>query len=420
MAEIAIEQALYGGQGEGGYRFLARSPGVPDDWLPEAQRLCAGFGERPAGVSCPSAVFAQPLTRDRVAVVQVADQPGADDAGRPGVLGFRLLILPADGYARLGGDPFALADRFPPDWEARGELPALAVPAEAPRRTLAEVRDVLSRHRQMQPTLLGAAQTLVDGGRVAFERSAPDADLLRALWALLPTGARPRLWPASYAFGNALGFDALAAPRADGPEYAGYVFESQAGDYPEGNYELSLQVAAETGDQAALDALFSRGGPREAWRMGLLLLGAAVALTVLMGLLRAPRPEPPAPDARPKPAAPSRPDLPPPKSFAPPNEAERERLTEALTRLAGQTGVEVSRPATAEALLDALDAHLGPRDPARDTARLTKDGSPEWRLRVLLWKHGVPGYNDRGLTPPELVERLEKQLVEASGAPKKP
>ena len=30
---MVIEQALYGGQDAGGYRFLARSPGFGDDWL---------------------------------------------------------------------------------------------------------------------------------------------------------------------------------------------------------------------------------------------------------------------------------------------------------------------------------------------------------------------------------------------------
>src|SRR5436309_9770301 len=119
MPEILLEQALYGGHDSGGYRFLARSPGFLDDWLPEAERLCIGFGERPAGVSCPAAVFARPLGPRHVAVVQVADQ-GRDDAGRPGALGFHLLVLPRALYADLGGDPFFVADHFPPPWAARG------------------------------------------------------------------------------------------------------------------------------------------------------------------------------------------------------------------------------------------------------------------------------------------------------------
>src|SRR5207237_215461 len=110
-------------------------------------------------------------------------------------------------------------------------------------------------------TLLGAAQALVDGGPVVFERPAPDPDLVRRLWLLLPASTRAELWPAEFAPANALGFDLLVTPKA-GDDCAGYLSEQQAGDYPEGRYELNLQIAAEAGDQAALDALFARrSGP---------------------------------------------------------------------------------------------------------------------------------------------------------------
>src|SRR5262249_48904441 len=125
MTDIYIEQALYGGQAARGYRFLARSEGFVDDWLPEAERLCAGFGERPAGVACPAAVFAQPFGKDYVAVVQVADQ-GIDDAGRPGALAFHIVVVPRGAYSHGIGDPFLVADRFPPPWSARGYLPVLS------------------------------------------------------------------------------------------------------------------------------------------------------------------------------------------------------------------------------------------------------------------------------------------------------
>src|SRR5262245_57710957 len=138
MEEITIEQAVYGGHGQGGYRFLARSTGFPDDWLPGAERLCTGFGDRPAGVACPAAVFAQPFGNRHVAVVQVADQ-GADDTGRPGALGFYLLIIPRSAYAWLGGDPFRIAERFPPPWQSRGDLPPLTwATGPLPPRTVAD------------------------------------------------------------------------------------------------------------------------------------------------------------------------------------------------------------------------------------------------------------------------------------------
>src|SRR5262249_42791928 len=135
MSTTVIEQALYGNSETGGFRFLGRSPGFRDEWLPSAEGLCAGFGDRPAGVACPACVFAQPFGPRHVAVVQAADL-GYDDAKRPGALGFYLLVLTRRDYTDLTGDPFLLAERFPADWKARGDLPALSWPEEPlPPRT---------------------------------------------------------------------------------------------------------------------------------------------------------------------------------------------------------------------------------------------------------------------------------------------
>ena len=41
MADISIEQAIYGNTDSGGFRFLARSPGFVDSWLAHAERICA-------------------------------------------------------------------------------------------------------------------------------------------------------------------------------------------------------------------------------------------------------------------------------------------------------------------------------------------------------------------------------------------
>src|SRR5689334_20198285 len=114
MADFLLEQAIYGTGASGGYQFLAHSPEFRDEWRPLAEQICTRFGDRPAGVTCPTCVFAQPFGRDHVAVVQVADQ-GVDDAGRPGALAFRLLLLPRRMYEHLG-DPFAIAERYPPPW----------------------------------------------------------------------------------------------------------------------------------------------------------------------------------------------------------------------------------------------------------------------------------------------------------------
>jgi hypothetical protein len=321
MADIPIEQALYGSQGPGGYRFLARSPGFRDEWLADAERLCMAFGDRPAGVRCPGCVFARPLGKGSVAVVQAADQ-GTDDTGRPGALGFYLLVLPRPGYVAIGGDPFAIADRYPPPWQARGDLPPLAwTEGPLPPRTVDQVRQVLQRPggesliddadlpRGGSQVMLGGCQALVDGGRLVFERPAPDTDLLRGLWTLLPGSTRANLWPASFAFGNALHFDALVVPRARPEDYPDYKTEQEAADYPEGRYELALQTAAEANNQPDLDALFARRSQSETFRLLLIVLGVLILLTVLIRFLPnfsggAPRPAPAATGAHgaPRPA----------------------------------------------------------------------------------------------------------------------
>jgi hypothetical protein len=417
MADITIEQGIYGGQDAGGYRFLARSSGFLDEWLPEATRLCTAFGERPAGVRCPGCVFAQPLGRGHVAVVQVADQ-GADDTGRPGALGFYLLVLARTDYVNLGGDPFLIAERFPPRWTARGDLPPLTWEGgPPPPRTVAQVQQVLQRPsgpslfkdaevpQGGSQVLLGGCQALVDSGRLVFERPAPDTDLLRDLWTLLPTSTRAALWPASFAFGNALHFHALVVPQVVPEEYPHYKTEAQAADYPEGRYELSVQTAAEAGNQKDLDALFARRSQTETFRLVVILVVVLLVVTAVIKWVipsNAPPPEPPATPAGQKAAL----DLPPAEQFHTLTADERQRLTAALEERAKQLGAAAAPGATAEQLIEAIDQKLGTPDRSRDPGPLRDQGPPQRQLRVLLWKHGVARYNDQRLNPVELVEQL--------------
>jgi hypothetical protein len=312
---IPVEQAVYRRQPGEAPALLARSPGFRDEWLPPVAGLLTGFGERPPGVACPAAVFARPLDRHAVAVVQVADLAGEGAAGPP--LGFRVLVLPRAAYARYLGDPFAVADRFPPSWAPAAPLGPLTLPAEPlPPRTVADVRAVLQRvkahalrededppteeeaHERAvaqaeSPALLGGVQVLVDGGKVVFERPAPDPGLIRGLWTLLPSSTRGKLWPASFAFGNALGFDALTVPEAAGGQYAGYTTEEQAADYPQGYYELRLQTAAEAGDQQELHALFNRRSSADTLRLALALLGILAVVVLVLRLTSPEAPERP-------------------------------------------------------------------------------------------------------------------------------
>ncbi len=257
MNDVAIEQIILRRIGDADCRVHAKSAGITDEWLSHVEHLCVGFGARPPAMKCPSAVFARPWLTNHVAVVQVSDLDGNS-------LGFRFLIVPVRVYFEYIGDPFAVAELFSPSWHMRGELPVLMWPEDALRaRTVDDVQRVLQRVDKengapMSPVLLGAAQALVDGSHIAFQRPGPDTTLLRDLWTLLPHSTRNHLWPASFAFGNSLGFDVLVAPEVNDEAYRSYLTEEQAADYPQGRYELSLQIAAEAGDQDELDALFAR------------------------------------------------------------------------------------------------------------------------------------------------------------------
>ncbi len=156
-------------------------------WMPEVERLCRGFGPRRPDVACSLAIFAQPFGARHVAVVQVADASS-------GALAFRFLVFPRRLYGTLIADPFRVSDAFPPNWDQTGALPTLewsnALP---PRRTVEQLQHVLQNGGS--PTLLGAVQGLVDGGRLVFERKAPATQLIRDLWQLLPTRRRRNSGP---------------------------------------------------------------------------------------------------------------------------------------------------------------------------------------------------------------------------------
>jgi len=424
MSAIVIEQAIYGNPERGGFRFLGRSPGFVDDWLPLAEKICTGFGDRPAGIACAGCVFAQPFGPRHIAVVQATDL-GSDDANRPGALGFRFLVLDRRGYTDLTGDPFLLAERFPPNWSARGDLAPLSWPDDAPpaRRTVAQVQAALQNGDS--PTLLGGTQALIDAGRLVFERPAPATDLLCRLWLLLPVSSRAHLWPASFAFGNALKFDVLVVPRADPENYADYIREEQAGDYPEGRYELALQIAAEAGDQRELDALFARRSSTQTVRLALVLLAAMAVLAVVMNFsTTSPRPSASGKrQAVTSPASGTVADLPALADYPPLNDDARRQLSQALRDLVRSKDLGATpEVASVDDLLTRVRARLlAPETPEAVRQRLQKIPStdpPEKQLRGWLWALGVEGYNDPRLNLVELVERLQQKLPVPNPIPK--
>lgn len=263
--------------------------------------MIQAFGTRPDIPGPIQGLFARPFELDQVAVVQFADR-GVD------WVGYDFLVMPRTHYEALLGDPFMVAERAPPPWDERGSLPLLEWPAEPlPHRTVAQVREVLQRikvhalpqgadpasenfertsENSESPALLGGAQVLVEGGRLVFERPQPDTELLRGLWLLLPNSNRCQLWPASFAFSNQLRFDALVIPHARGLEFEGYTTEERAVEYPEGYYELNLQIAAEAGDQEALDALFQRRSARQVVHLYFAVLLLSLALVFGGWLMR--------------------------------------------------------------------------------------------------------------------------------------
>jgi hypothetical protein len=267
--------------------------------------------------------------------------------------------------------------------------------------------------------LLGSAQVLVDGGRLVFERNAPDARLLRDLWSLLPTATRTDLWPASFAFSNGLRFHVLALPTATGPDSLGAVTEAQAGDYPEGRYELALQLAVESDDQADLDALFARRSRAQVLRMGVALLLAFIISALGLSFPNVGQQQAPAPskekEARPDPAM----KLPPTEAIPALSPQQRQHFADRLAVLAKRLGVRLPDDASEEALAQAiaqldhtLDQLPGSAKSRRDPGPLSEFGPAQRRLRALLWKHEVSEYDDLRLNPVELVERLEKKLAE--------
>ncbi len=319
MAEIPLEQARFRREENARPALVGRSPGFRDDWLPDVERLIIGFGIRPPGTACPAAVFAQPVGVTHVAVVQVADR------GEAAALTFHVLVVPRPEYERLLGDPFVLAGKFPPDWDRGGGLPSVSMSRQPlPPRTVGQVQRALRRvkaaalgenedpeHPDFQrtpdnsesPALLGGVQVLVDGGKLVFERPQPDPELIEGLWTLLPQSTRARLWPASFAFGNTLGFDALVVPRVHAAEFEGYTSEEQAAEYPAGHYEVALQVAAEAGNERDLDALLQHRSGGETFRLGWILLIVAVLLALAPRLLDQIMPPPAALDPKYKAAA---------------------------------------------------------------------------------------------------------------------
>lgn len=308
MADVSLATAwLERPRGEDA-RVAEHSADWADAWTGPALALLHAFGEPPPGAACLGGTFAHRLANDAVAIVQVLPTP----AGTP--LRAYVVGVGKSTYIGFGADPFAIAERCPP--QPRAET--VACPAiELASRDGDRIRAILSRVKahalpadvdvseadlertpanSESPTLLGATQVLVDGGNVVLSRAAPDPRTAASLWALLPYAVRAERWPASFAYSPDLAADLLVLAESSGDPPREWLSEDQAGDYPAGAYELALQRAAEAGDDAALERLFHRrDGSATLWLGVKLVVG--LALVALATQLWRPAPPPLTPRA---------------------------------------------------------------------------------------------------------------------------
>jgi hypothetical protein len=269
MPDLRIQQAIVQADVRG-VKIVAWTDGLD---IPEVERIAVLFGQRPSAAKCPLAHFACPFGKRHVAVVRVEDRPGSEQ-----ILGFRFLIVPVNLYRHLG-DPFAISDRFPPNWTT-GPLPDLTWPAQPlPERTLEQLNLILKNGDG--PLLLGATQALVDGHCVLLTGTAPNEPLARDLWQLLPDSTRRELWPASFAFSNELRFHLAFGPSFQAPDHKQQLTEEALRDYPPGSYELNLQIAVESGDRSSLRRLLARRSSDETLRLGLYMVAFAMLVAIL-------------------------------------------------------------------------------------------------------------------------------------------
>ncbi len=262
------------------------SPAFETGWHARAVAVCEAFSAEPPSSNLPAALFVQRLDRNHLMILRTQ----AEAKASAGPSRFHLLIADRRDYATLQYDPFTLAGQFAPDWIAAHDLPDLEWQGPAPpRRSIADVQQVLKG--QNGPELLGGCQALIDGSQLLFLRSEPDSKVVRNIWMLLPYSNRLELMPATFAWNNKLRFDIVVTTGDRAGNFAGFMTEEQAGGYPEGRYELSLQTAAEAEDQESLEVLWSRRSRREVWRLGFLLVAVLAILAVALRIMT-PTPKP--------------------------------------------------------------------------------------------------------------------------------
>ena len=116
-----------------------------------------------------------------------------------------------------------------------------------------------------------------------LKRDTADEAFVRGVWLLLPDRTRADLWPASFAFSGELGFHLAVGPNFPPPATGGVkpLTEETVKDYPSSSYELSLQIAIESGDRAALARLLARRTADDIIRLAVYILVFALVVAAV-------------------------------------------------------------------------------------------------------------------------------------------
>jgi hypothetical protein len=251
-----------------GPRVVGRSAGVSFETEEAVLKVISRYGRPAAG-----------FTNDSVFVLLLGNGDTRLIASvRPGDPCVFQIVLADKGILDL--DSFAVAATLPIS-ATRGELPPLVFDIPRGReRPVAAVRDILQKGDA--PLLLGAAQALLDGCKIAVSSADVPATFVRDLWQLLPDLSRAELSFATFSPSADLNFDVAVLPAVPAKGIKGFLSADQVRDYPEGRYELALQRAAENGDQAALNRLFARRTSSQVLRMVIGMILFAFIVVILL------------------------------------------------------------------------------------------------------------------------------------------
>lgn len=257
-----------------GPRVVGRSSNILFDWEEEALKFVVRFGQCTEQVESHSGVFVSPMLPNGVSFVGICliRNDGSPDLFRIAIVLHR---------ERFEIDPWLFAKQFEQSNE-KGDLETISVDKLWPiNRTVDEIQSILKSGDS--PLLLGSSQALIDGCKIIVNQSEVNHDFIHNLWNLLPNQSRKELSFSTIVFSVENRFDISVMPEEIRPSQ-GFLTAEQVRDYPEGRYELALQLAAESGDQRELDRLFARKTSSQMLKLVISMIAFAFIVIILMKL----------------------------------------------------------------------------------------------------------------------------------------